>query len=440
VRPFADAIAFGIEGWARAIEELLERLRSGETRSATFVAPSATGWLLPLHELALMTARDLARNDVERVELRLLSPEDRRLAFFGGQGSESTAHLLAAAGIEFIASSGMTRRPGPADYPVTLPLPRGPEPAGVPTTGPNDLLQVDEHGAREDLADVYASGDAVDFPVKQGGLAARQAHTAAEQIAAGYGACLDRAPFRPVLRGMLFTATSRCTCAPTCPVPTPTFPVPGISGGLRRRSRAAPSRRNCSNGTTGRDSAGRPQGSSTSTSRFLRARRQADCDGDRNQARRPTMSEGSVVPSHGSYLLPHFEHATVADAMHPGILSCDADATLTEVARIMSAHHVHCIVVKGTPEDESDESPVWGIISDLDMLRAGIRPDGPETASAIARRPVIRLQTTAPLRDAAELMLTEGTSHIVAVNPGTGHPIGILSTLDIAGVLAWGEM
>ena len=48
------------------------------------------------------------------------------------------------------------------------------------------------------------------------------------------------------------------------------------------------------------------------------------------------MSEGSVLPSHGSYLLPHFEHATVADAMHPGILSCDADATLTEVAPIMS--------------------------------------------------------------------------------------------------------
>jgi hypothetical protein len=126
VRPFADAIAFGIEGWARAIEELLERLRSGETRSATFVAPSATGWLLPLHELALMTARDLARNDVERVELRLLSPEDRRLAFFGGQGSESTAHLLAAAGIEFIASSGMTRRPGPADYPRDAAAPARP--------------------------------------------------------------------------------------------------------------------------------------------------------------------------------------------------------------------------------------------------------------------------------------------------------------------------
>jgi CBS domain-containing protein len=152
------------------------------------------------------------------------------------------------------------------------------------------------------------------------------------------------------------------------------------------------------------------------------------------------MSESIVLPSHGSYLLPHFDHATVADAMHPGILSCDAGATLTEVARIMSTHHVHCIVVRGAPGDEAGESPLVGIISDFDLLRAGIRPDAPDTATALARQPVIRLETTATLRDAAELMLTKGTSHILAVNPDTGRPVGILSTLDIAGVLAWGEM
>ncbi len=152
------------------------------------------------------------------------------------------------------------------------------------------------------------------------------------------------------------------------------------------------------------------------------------------------MSEASALPSHGSYLLPHFEEAIVADAMHPGILSCDAAATLTEVARIMSTHHVHCIAVKRDPEDGVDEPTVWGIISDLDLVKAGIRPDAPDTAAALAQHPVISLQTTAPLRDAAERMLSEGTSHIVAVSPETGRPVGILSTLDIAGVLAWGEM
>jgi CBS domain-containing protein len=39
--------------------------------------------------------------------------------------------------------------------------------------------------------------------------------------------------------------------------------------------------------------------------------------------------------SHGSYLMPSLRHATVADAMHPGIVSCHPDAPLTEVARTM---------------------------------------------------------------------------------------------------------
>jgi hypothetical protein len=37
-------------------------------------------------------------------------------------------------------------------------------------------------------------------------------------------------------------------------------------------------------------------------------------------------------------------------------------------------------------------------------------------------------------------MLTHSSSHVVAVDPETRRPVGILSTLDIAGVLAWGEV
>jgi CBS domain-containing protein len=151
------------------------------------------------------------------------------------------------------------------------------------------------------------------------------------------------------------------------------------------------------------------------------------------------MSGGEVVPTHGSYLLPHFDHATVADAMHPGILSCDVDATLTEVARMMSTEHVHCVVVRGASEGQEGES-VWGIISDLDLLRASMNQDAADSAATLALAPVLSIETSAPLRDAAELMLSNAVTHVVAVNPDTQRPVGILSTLDIAGVLAWGEL
>ena len=152
------------------------------------------------------------------------------------------------------------------------------------------------------------------------------------------------------------------------------------------------------------------------------------------------MPKTSAQPSHGSYLLPHLDHATVADAMHPGILSCDAEATLPDVARMMCTHHVHCIVVGGTADGQGEESPVLGIVSAFDVLRAGMRPDAADTAAELARQPVIKVETTSRLRDAAELMLAKGVSHVVAVNPQTKRPVGILSTLDVAGILGWGEL
>ena len=213
---FADAITFGLAGSGEAVKDMLSRLRSGEVRSAAFVAPSMAGWLLPLYELALMTGRELARSKVEGAQLRLVTPEDRPLTLFGDRGSESVARLLAAARIEFIGATratargrdvalGATGESVDADCVVTLPLMRGPGLAGVPGTQPDDFIPVDEHGRVQGLADVYAAGDAVDFPVKQGGLAAQQADAVAAHVAARHGARVDAAPFRPVLRGILLT-------------------------------------------------------------------------------------------------------------------------------------------------------------------------------------------------------------------------------------------
>ena len=143
-------------------------------------------------------------------------------------------------------------------------------------------------------------------------------------------------------------------------------------------------------------------------------------------------------PSPGSYLMPTLEHATVGDAMHPGILSCEPDAPLTEVARMMATRHVHCVAVIGISH-EDPECSVWGMISDLDLLRAAVEDDERATARGLATEPVISIDSRTPLRQAAAVMLRQGASHVVVVEPGSERPIGILSTLDVAGVLGWGE-
>ena len=232
--PFADAITFGFEGSAQAVQAMLARLRSGETRSVSFVVPALTGWTLPLYELALMTARELAASDVNGVDLRLLSPEDHPLALFGERLSQSVARLMDAAGIEFVPASfasadgggrigGVLGQPS-ADDVVTLPLLSGPRLAGVPSSEPDGFIPVDEYGRVAGLPNVYAAGDAVDFPVKQGGLAAQQADSVAEHVAAMYGASVEPRPFRPALRGMLFTGDSPLYMRADVPSADPAVP------------------------------------------------------------------------------------------------------------------------------------------------------------------------------------------------------------------------
>lgn len=142
-------------------------------------------------------------------------------------------------------------------------------------------------------------------------------------------------------------------------------------------------------------------------------------------------------PLHGSYLMPSLERATVSDAMHPGILSCDPDASLADVARMMATHHVHCVAVIGVSH-QNPACGVWGIISDLDLVRAAIG-DREATARSLATEPVVSVEARTWLTEAAQLMLDKGASHLVVVEPDTERPIGILSTLDLAGVVAWGE-
>lgn len=211
IAAFENTVTFGHEGSSDAMRALLVALEQGVARRVAFIAPTSAGWLLPLYELALMTAR-LAPD----AKLWLITPEARPLSAFGEPASGEIATLLQAFGVEFVASTHADVRAGevilgraqPAlnvDRIVALPLVRGPKLDGVPVERDYGFIPVDRHGRVVGLDDVYAAGDATDFPVKQGGIACQQADVVAEQIAARAGAPVTPSPFQPVLRGMLFT-------------------------------------------------------------------------------------------------------------------------------------------------------------------------------------------------------------------------------------------
>lgn len=211
---FDAAVTFTGPGSAAAVRTLLDDLEEGRARRIAFVAPTVAGWTLPLYELALLTARHAEASRLQR-ELALVTPEPRPLALFGDRASAAVAEMLAAAGVEFIGASHVEPVEGAlrllpsgrtlsAARLVALPLVRGPQLGGVPSEPDFGFIPVDRHGRVDGLDGVYAAGDATNFPVKQGGLAAQQADAVAEHVAARHGAGLDPSPFRPVLRGMLF--------------------------------------------------------------------------------------------------------------------------------------------------------------------------------------------------------------------------------------------
>lgn len=148
----------------------------------------------------------------------------------------------------------------------------------------------------------------------------------------------------------------------------------------------------------------------------------------------------STASSEGSWLLPRWERARVGDAMRRGVMSCPPDASLRTVARMMATHHVHSVVVPcEVPErDGTMGERVWGIVTDRALVLAGEAADEIPAGNA-ADRDVPVAEPHWPLAQAAKLMTDHGVSHVVVVD-SERRPIGMLSTLDLAGVIAWGEL
>jgi predicted transcriptional regulator len=123
---------------------------------------------------------------------------------------------------------------------------------------------------------------------------------------------------------------------------------------------------------------------------------------------------------------PLLGELTVADAMHRGIVTCAPTATLREVAELLAAHGVHCAVVA---DDGTGPQAVWGVVSDLDLMR-GLGSPVALTAGNLAAVEGIGVGPDDELRRAAQLMAEHEVTHLIVREGGT--PVGILSSLDIA--------
>ena len=225
-----DALVLGIGGRIRARYEhaitledrgsyellrgVIDDVGRGYVRRLAFVVPPRMAWPLPIYELALFTAKRASEMGVE-LAVTLLTPEDTPLGVLGDGISRGVSQLLADRGIEVIASARCevpevgqveiaSGRRLEVDRVVTLPELYGPAVPGLPEA-PDGFIPVDTNCQVRGVERVYAAGDTTDFAIKHGGIAAQQADTAAQAIAALAGAPVEPEKFHPVIHGMLLT-------------------------------------------------------------------------------------------------------------------------------------------------------------------------------------------------------------------------------------------
>jgi sulfide:quinone oxidoreductase len=195
---------------------LIQDVEGGYVRRLAFIVPERTGWPLPIYELALMTASRAYDMNIE-LSITIATPEAAPLAIFGLGASDGIRRLLEDSGIVTICSAHC-EVPGPGriefrprsrelhvDRIVAMPELFGPSVPGVPLGSPGGFIPIDPQCRVRGLECVYAAGDATDFAVKHGGIAAQQADVAAQSIAALAGLAAESAPFHPVIHGMLLT-------------------------------------------------------------------------------------------------------------------------------------------------------------------------------------------------------------------------------------------
>jgi sulfide:quinone oxidoreductase len=212
---YRHALTIDDQRMDETLHGLIQDVEEGYLQSIAFVAPGRMAWPLPLYELALMTAARAYDMNMP-LETTIVTPEDKPLGLFGDEVSNGVSALLEEKRIRFIAnayaeipSAGeLVINPGDrrlrSSRIVALPELYGPSVRGL-HFGEHGFISVNRFCRVPDAGPVYAAGDAVDFPVKHGGVSCQQADAAAESIAKLAGAAIDPQPFNPILRGVLLT-------------------------------------------------------------------------------------------------------------------------------------------------------------------------------------------------------------------------------------------
>jgi CBS domain-containing protein len=143
-----------------------------------------------------------------------------------------------------------------------------------------------------------------------------------------------------------------------------------------------------------------------------------------------------MISAQATTTSPRFGTARVADAMTTGLISCAPETPLRAVAKLMTRNRVHAVYVFDYGYEDDETTQLWGLVSDLDVVAAARDDVDERTAGESAVTPLVTVSSDDRLARAAQLMAEKGVSHVAVLDPASKRPVGVLSTLDIARVVA----
>ncbi|NJP07870.1 MAG: CBS domain-containing protein [Chloroflexaceae bacterium] len=121
---------------------------------------------------------------------------------------------------------------------------------------------------------------------------------------------------------------------------------------------------------------------------------------------------------------------TVSDIMHKGVLTCQHDTPIQEVARRMTEEDVSALIVVDPNGD------MQGLLSRTDLVNARLYEENWKhwrglSASDIMIKDVISVKMSDSLQHASKIMMDRKIHRVVVVDEGGKKAIGVLSITDL---------
>jgi CBS domain-containing protein len=129
----------------------------------------------------------------------------------------------------------------------------------------------------------------------------------------------------------------------------------------------------------------------------------------------------------------------VRDLMHRGLHTCRPEATLGQVAVLLTQEHIHALIVV-------DQVNIpQGIISDYDLLAGewlatdaeGLKTMRKLTAGELMSSPIEKIDANAPIEDAARVLVEKDIQRLLVTEEGV--PVGVISLSNFVASIAQAE-